>query len=122
MTQLNGANLAYIGDAYYELRIRLYLIKKGLTKSKVLRQESIKYVSAHAHSIIVNRLYSQLTPLELQVFKRGRNGAIANYRKNVDQAEHALSSGFEAVLGYLFLEGNWCIQFATKTIEDLKDE
>ena len=53
---LNGSNLAFIGDAYYELRVRLYLIGEGITKDKELKEASIKYVSANAHFEIYERI------------------------------------------------------------------
>ena len=58
---LNGANLAYIGDAYFELRIRKYLIDNKITKSNDLRKLSIKYVSAHAHQQIIDGIFDELT-------------------------------------------------------------
>ena len=49
---LNGANLAYVGDAYYELMVRKHLLEKGITKNKDLRKISINYVSAENHKKI----------------------------------------------------------------------
>lgn len=100
---LTGANLAYIGDAYYELRIRKYLIDNKITKSQELKNLSVKYVSAHAHHLICNVLLEQLTDIEKSIFKRGRNGAHHNYRRNLDFNEYNDSTGFEAVIGYLYL-------------------
>ena len=51
---LNGADLAYIGDAYYELQIRLHLLEKGITNPNKLHKEAVKYVSASAHAKIYN--------------------------------------------------------------------
>ena len=53
---LNGANLSYIGDAYYELEIRKYLIGKNITKNKELRKISIEFVSASAHAYIFENI------------------------------------------------------------------
>lgn len=101
---LNGSNLSYIGDAYYELEVRKYLLSKNITKTKELRKESIKYVSASAHAYIFKELQNCLTEEELQVYLRGRNGASSSYRKNVDRGEYLISSGFEAVIGYTYLK------------------
>ena len=100
---LNGANLAFIGDAYYELRIRQYLIDNKITKSQELKNISVKYVSAHAHHLICLELIDLLTEKEQAIFKRGRNGAHHNYRRNLDFNEYNDSTGFEAVIGYLYL-------------------
>ena len=67
---MNGSNLAYIGDAYYELRVREYLLSLGITKNKELRKISIGYVSANAHQIIYNKLATELNEEENQIFFR----------------------------------------------------
>ncbi len=102
---LNGADLAYIGDAYYELEIRKYLLSQGITKNKELKEKSVTFVSAHAHQVICNVLLDELTEEEQTIFKRGRNGAPHNKRKNLNIQEYLVSSGFEAVIGYLYLKG-----------------
>ena len=101
---LNGANLSYIGDAYYELEIRKYLIGKNITKNKELRKISIEFVSASAHAYVFENIKDELTEEEMNVFTRGRNASTTGHRKNVDRKEHAVSSGYEAVLGYLYLK------------------
>lgn len=101
---LNGSNLSYIGDAYYELEIRKYLIGKNITKNKELRKISIEFVSASAHAYIFENIKDELTEEEMNVFTRGRNASTIGHRKNVDRKEHAVSSGYEAVLGYLYLK------------------
>ena len=65
---LNGSNLSYIGDAYYELVIRKYLLDKNITKSKELRKISIEYVSASAHNKIYEGLKGELNEEEINIF------------------------------------------------------
>lgn len=101
---LNGSNLAYIGDAYYELMIRTYLIDKGITKSNELRKAANNYVSAHAHANIYRRINHLFTEQEIEIFKRGRNNFSKAHRKNMDLGEYSLSSGIEALIGYLYLK------------------
>lgn len=120
---LTGANLAFIGDAYYELKIRKYLIDNKITKSQELKNLSVKYVSAHAHHLICNVLFDELTEKEKSIFKRGRNGAHHNYRRNLDFNEYNNSTGFEAVIGYLYLKQdfdrlNEIINLSIKIIEE----
>jgi ribonuclease-3 family protein len=103
---LNGNNLAYIGDAYYELFIRKYLLDKGITKSNDLRKASIKYVSASAHVAIVTKILDVLTEKEKEIFKRGRNNSSVLKSKSAKTYSHQQSSGFEAVIGYLYLTKN----------------
>ena len=98
---LNGANLAFIGDAYYELYIRKYLIDKQITNQNLLHKLAVKYVSAKGHNKIVIGLMDQFTEAELVIFKRGRNHSGGANRKKL--SEYLSSSGFEAVIGYLYL-------------------
>lgn len=100
---LNGANLAFIGDAYYELYVRRHVLEKGITNQKVLHKTCVMYVSAKGHSTIMHNILSELTEEEQAIFKRGRNTKTRSRRKKVDLAEYLDSSGFEALVGYLFL-------------------
>ncbi len=102
----NGSNLAYIGDAYLELCVRNRLLSKGITKSKELRKVSIRYVSADAHQKIYYGLMNQFTEEEKQIFLRGRNSTSRSHRQNVDKAAYQISTGLEAVIGYLYLMHN----------------
>ena len=101
---LNGSNLSYIGDAYYELEIRKYLISKNITKTKDLIKYSVEFVSASAHAYIFENIKDELTEEEMTVFARGRNATSKGHRKNVNRLEHAISSGFEAIIGFLYLK------------------
>lgn len=104
---LNGSNLAYIGDAYYELKVRERLINKGITKNTDLQKNSVKYVSANAHRIIYESIRTYFTDEENKIFLRGRNNAPKGYRKNVDKGAYVISSGFEAIIGFLYLSQNY---------------
>lgn len=101
---MNGQTLAYIGDAFYELQIRQHLINKGYTKVKVLHNEAIKYTSGSAQASIINNMIENeyLSELEFTIFKRGRNHSSSG-RKNVDAKTYTTSTGFEALIGYLYL-------------------
>lgn len=120
---LNGADLAFIGDAYYELQIRVYLIEKGITKPNKLHTEATKYVSATAHSKIVKSLRDSFTEEEETIFKRGRNYNYKHSRKNLKLDEYLASSGFEAVIGYLFLknEKTRLYEIISKSIEIIEE-
>ncbi len=101
---LNGSNLAYIGDAYYELRVRMFLLELGITKDKELKKLSIEYVSANAHYDIYERIKGEFTEEENKIFLRGRNNAPTSRRKNLDRGKYVVSTGLEAVIGYLYLK------------------
>ena len=96
---LTGADLAFIGDAYYELYVRNYVLHKGYTKLRDLHTHCVEYVSRTSQNKIILKLMEELTEEEIVVFKRGRN---FDY-KNKD-SEYVNASGFEAVIGYLYLK------------------
>lgn len=104
---LNGSNLAYIGDAYFELFVREYLIRQGISNSNNLQKEAKKYVTASAHAEFIDQLLPKLAEEEISIYKRGRNAPYKSHRKNLDLANHQKSTGFEALIGYLYLNGNF---------------
>jgi ribonuclease-3 family protein len=101
---LNGLTLAYIGDAYYELKIRNYLISLKLTHVNDLHKRAIKYTSGQAQATIMSHLIDHMliSEDEIDVFKRGRN-ASGPGRKNIDAKNYHLATGFEALIGHLYL-------------------
>ena len=120
---LNGANLAFIGDAYYELCIRKHLIDKQITSQNMLHKLAVQYVSAKGHNKIVMSFIDQFTEEELVIFKRGRNHSTGVSRKNLKISEYLSSSGFEAVIGYLYLTDqkerlHYLIEQAIRIIEE----
>jgi ribonuclease III family protein len=103
--QLNALALAYMGDAVLEQRIREHLLFAGRVKPNTLHKEATKYVSAKAQSAVVLRMLEEnfLTEDEQAVFRRGRNAKSGTVPKNTDVQTYRNSSGFEAVIGSLYL-------------------
>lgn len=103
--QLNALALAYMGDAVLEQKVREHLLLAGRVKPNTLHREATKYVSAKAQSMIIHRFIDEhyLTEEEMAVFKRGRNAKSGSVPKNTDVQTYRNSSGFEAVLGSLYL-------------------
>ncbi|MFA5290603.1 MAG: ribonuclease III domain-containing protein [Candidatus Izemoplasmatales bacterium] len=102
---LNGLALAYIGDAYFELKIREHLIASGLTKVNDLHHQAIRYTSALGQAQIMTWLLERgLTDSEMTYYKRGRNAGSTHKPKNADLATYRHATGFEALFGYLYLE------------------
>jgi ribonuclease-3 family protein len=101
---LNPLQLALIGDAVYEVFIRNYILieNTGLSAHKI-HVKAIEYVKAHAQSEIVNSLISVLTEDEQYIYKRGRNAKSGTVPKNADVVEYRAATGFEALVGYLYL-------------------
>lgn len=98
--------LAFIGDAVYNVYIRCYLASHSNHKTGKLHQESIKYVSAKGQSDTIELILNGLSEEEMSVYKRGRNTSIANVSKNVDIVRYKRATGFEALLGYLYVKGD----------------
>lgn len=104
INSLSPLQLAYIGDAVYELLVRTYLVKKGLSVRK-LHKTAVKYVKAEAQSNFVHALEEELTEAEKDLVKRGRNAKSNTVPKNADLIDYKYATGFEALVGYLFLMG-----------------
>ncbi|HFU4218694.1 TPA: Mini-ribonuclease 3 [Streptococcus suis] len=122
---INGIALAFEGDAVYSMYIRRHLIFKGLTKPNQLHGEANKYVSAKAQASLISALLEAqlLTEKEEEIYKRGRNTNSHTKAKNADVVTYRMSTGFEAVLGYLHMTEQmerldelvgWCIEFVEK--------
>ena len=104
--EINVITLAYLGDAVYEVYIREHLIKKGIAKVEMLQKEAIKYVSAKSQDKILNYLTNNnfLMENELDIVKRGRNYNRTSHPKNTDILTYKNSTGFETLIGYLYLD------------------
>ena len=94
---------AYIGDAYYEMFVRTYLVNNSNAKPHKLHVEAIKYVSARAQANMLDKINGILTEEELDIVRRGRNTENHHVAKNSNLAEYAKSTAFEALIGYLYL-------------------
>ena len=99
--------LAYIGDAIYELVIRTILVEKGNAQVNKLHQRASKLVKASAQSEIIEKLKPYLTEEEMGIFKRGRNAKSFTMAKNASMSDYRRATGFEALMGYLYLTEQW---------------
>lgn len=104
---LSGLSLAFIGDAVYELLIRKYILSKGEARVKTLHKDCVKLVNADFQADIMEILLPLLTEEELAVFKRGRNAHSAHTPKNKSEAQYHRATGFEALIGYLYLKKDY---------------
>lgn len=105
---LNGLTLAYIGDSIYETYIRQMNIEKGFGKVNVLHKHTIKYTCAEYQAKGILYLYDNniLSEEETQIFKRGRNSNTNKTRKSLSILDYNNATGFEALIGYLYLKDN----------------
>jgi len=118
---INGIALAFEGDAVYSMYIRRHLIFQGMTKPNQLHREATKYVSAKAQANLISLMLEEgiLTEKEEDIYKRGRNANSHTKAKNADIVTYRMSTGFEAVMGYLHMTRaierleeliDWCIK------------
>ena len=105
INNINVIVLAYLGDAIYEVYIRESLINKGINKVERLQVESVKYVSAKGQAKILDNLISTgiLNEEESDIVKRGRNYKRSAHPKNTDIVTYKYATGFETLIGYLYL-------------------
>ncbi|WYP26680.1 Mini-ribonuclease 3 [Alkalihalobacillus sp. FSL W8-0930] len=105
LKQLNGLALAYMGDAVLDMYVRYYLLAQGKVKPHALHVEATRYVSAKAQAEMVHRLEENgvFTDQEMMVIKRGRNAKSGSVPKNTSVTTYRYSTGFEALLGYLYV-------------------
>ena len=103
---INSLSLAYLGDAVYELYIRIYLLDSN-KKVGDLQKEAVKYVSAKAQSKFLDSMIENkfLTEEELNIIKRARNHK-SHASKSTDIITYKKSTGLEALIGYLKLKNN----------------
>ena len=96
--------LAYIGDAVYDLIIRTMVVERANRPANELHRITVRYVSAEAQSRIVETLMGSFTEEELSVYRRGHNSKPHTMAKNASPSDYLKATGFEAVLGYLYLQ------------------
>ena len=104
--EVNVKTLAYIGDVVYELHIREYVISNSHEQVNKLHKKTIKYVSAKAQARIVEFLNDEFTDEEKDIIRRGRNAEANTVPKNTDVITYKIATGFEALIGYLYLLKN----------------
>jgi len=101
---LNPLVLALVGDAVYEVFIRTYLIEKHRDmNAHKIHVKAVEHVKAHAQSEYMKFIIEDLSEEELSIFKRARNSKSGSTPKNADLNEYKWATGFEALVGYLYL-------------------
>lgn len=104
----SGRTLAFLGDAVWSLAVREYLVEEGKNRGDRLQKLSVSYVSAKAQASFYRSLHEEgfFSEEEEAVFRRGRNGNAGSVPHSTDVVTYRISTGFEAVLGALYLEKN----------------
>ena len=99
--------LAYIGDSIYDLIIKSLVVNEGNRQVQKLHKETSMRVQASAQSKMMRAIQEHLTEEEHAVFKRGRNAKSVSPAKNQSITDYLRATGFEALMGYLYLKKEW---------------
>lgn len=105
--QYSPLTLAYIGDAVYELVIRTILVREANTQVNKLHKKASSLVKAETQSLMIETLEQHFTEVEMRIYKRGRNAKSFTSAKNASIVDYRRATGFEAVMGYLYLQGDY---------------
>ena len=114
--QISPVTLAFVGDAVYSLYIREREVLRGDDKLNELQKRTSAAVSAKGQSELLKSVEQKFTPLEEEIYHRGRNAKKSTKSKNASVVDYNRSTGFEAVLGYLYLSGQY--ERISEIIED----
>ncbi len=98
--------LAYIGDAVYDLVIRSVLVNRGNTAVNNLHKKASAIVKAPTQAALIAAVMEDLTEEEKDIYRRGRNSKPHTKAKNASTMEYLDATGFEAVIGFLYLAGD----------------
>ncbi len=102
---MNSLVLAYVGDAVQSLYERQKLALTHDFKTGVMHKMASEKVNAHTQAQLVEELWDSLTAEEQEVYKRGRNSTVHHRAKNQSPSDYRKATGFETLLGYLYLTG-----------------
>ncbi len=97
--------LAHVGDAIHEVVIRSIVLSKGNRQIEKVHKNTTRYVNAGAQAAMADILMEDLTEEELDIYKRGRNAKAYTKAKNASIGDYRKATGFEALMGYLYLSG-----------------
>lgn len=116
--------LAYIGDSIYDLMIKTLVVHEGNKQVQKLHKETSSYVQASAQSKMMRILQEELTEEEHTIYKRGRNTKSVSPAKNQSLSDYRRATGFEALMGYLYLNKEWqrMADLVKKGLDGLKGE
>ncbi len=98
--------LAYLGDSVFDLYIKSHFVKASNKQVEKYHKDVINIVNARHQARFMDTYMDQLTDEEVTIFKRGRNASVHTKAKNATMAQYKKATGFEALIGYLYLKGD----------------
>lgn len=105
ITSYSSLSLAFIGDAVYELVVRTLVVEDGNVSPKKLQQKATMYEKAVTQAKLSDVIQDELNDEEVEIFRRGKNSSPHTKAKNATIQDYLKATGFEAVIGYLYLTG-----------------
>ncbi len=114
---------AYLGDAVYEWYVRWHVLTDANLRPNTLHKSTTKFVSAEAQSKALSVLLNELSEKEKEIVQRGRNAKSGHLPKNASVHVYRQSSGFEAMIGYVYASGNQerVMQILARTVEIIEN-
>ncbi|MCR4628702.1 MAG: ribonuclease III [Clostridium sp.] len=126
--EYSGLQLAYIGDAAYEMVIRTYVMDQGNMQVEKMHKHTTSLVRAGAQAAMYHAMNDAdiLTAEETRAYKLGRNSKSYTKAKNATMTDYRTATGFEALMGWLYMSGRYSrmielIAFGLKAIGELKE-
>ena len=95
--------LAYIGDGIFDVVIRSIVVGRGNTPVNQLHHKTSHIVKAHSQAMMAEVLLDEMTDTEKDIYRRGRNAKSHTMAKNATVMDYRSATGFEALMGYLYL-------------------
>ena len=105
VNRISTLGLAHVGDAMFELLVRVTLCENGRQAIQELHRETVSLVNAPAQARFAELLLPKLSDEEAAIFRRGRNAKVHGVPQNASVAEYHSATGLEALFGWLFLQG-----------------
>lgn len=107
ISEYSPLTLAYIGDSIYDLIMKSIVVNRGNKPVNQLHKETSSYVQAKTQSLMMRTMQEHLTEEERAIYKRGRNAKSVSPAKNQSVTDYRRATGFEALMGYLYLKKEW---------------
>lgn len=107
ISEYSPLTLAYIGDSIYDLIMKSIVVNHGNKPVNQLHKETSSYVQAKTQSLMMRTMQEHLTEEERAIYKRGRNVKSVSPAKNQSVTDYRRATGFEALMGYLYLKKEW---------------
>ncbi len=98
-------SLSFIGDGVHTLYIRTKTFDADRYKNGAMHFDTIKEVRAEKQAEMAKKMEILLTERELYIFKKAKSAKVKSVPTHATTYQYNLATGFEAVIGYLYLSG-----------------